>query len=138
MSSTVEHKQFSTGRHGGGGLGRLRAVVQYDLASTAESLRASSEYQKGDPASRLLLKEPSLKIVLMALRSNGKMQRHNVSGPVSIHCLEGHIALDVGSQPSELSAGGLVSIEPGVEHDITATEDSLVLLTIGSTFYTPE
>ncbi len=111
------------------------AIRTIDLPLEIGRLRHGRTYDNGGPSGRTLLKQPDLRIVLIALRSGGHMEEHSASGPCSIHAIEGRVRVHLASGPIELGRGGLLAMESAVRHDVEAVEDSAFLLTIGRTKY---
>lgn len=76
-----------------------------------------------------LVKTESFEAIRLAVRAGARIPPHEVSGDVTLHCLEGRVELTVGSEKT-LSAGQWIYIEGGTEHAISGVEDSILLLTI--------
>jgi quercetin dioxygenase-like cupin family protein len=110
-------------------------VLRFDLSTELERLRRQRSYENGAPSGGTLVKEPDLRIVLIALSAGGRMEKHRASGPISIHAIEGHLRLQLPDGRVELTAGQLLALEPSISHDVEAIEDSAFLLTIGQTAY---
>lgn len=110
-------------------------TLRFDLRVEADTLRQQDGYRQGSPSGRTLVKEPDLRIVLMALKAGARLEEHRASGPISVQVLEGTIHLRLGEQSIELPAGGLLMVEPAIAHDVEAAVDSVFLLTIGRTTY---
>jgi quercetin dioxygenase-like cupin family protein len=120
-------------KHGGRAI--EAPVLSFTLETEVEQLRRQRSYQKGDPSGRTLVKEPNLRIVLMALRAGARLQEHQASGPISIQVIEGPLRVRLPAESVELTAGQLLPLEPGIRHDVKAIEDSAFLLTLGRTTY---
>jgi quercetin dioxygenase-like cupin family protein len=110
-------------------------ILRFDLGVELQGLRGQQSYTDGDPTGKTLVKEPDLRIVLLVLRSGGRMDQHRASGPVSIQAIDGRFTVDLPSGEVELTAGELVALEPNIPHGVKAIEDSVFLLTIGRTTY---
>lgn len=110
-------------------------MLRFDLRVEGEALRRQDSYRKGSPTGRTLVKEPDLRIVLMALKAGAKLEEHRASGPISVQALEGRIRLKLGDGSADLSQGELLMLEAGILHDVDAVDDALFLLTIGRTRY---
>jgi quercetin dioxygenase-like cupin family protein len=120
-------------KHGGRAL--EAPVLSFSLRSEVEQLRQQPSYLKGDPSGRTLVKEPDLRIVLMALKAGARLQEHHASGPISVQAIEGRLRVRLAAESFELTAGQLLALESGIRHDVEAIEDSAFLLTIGRTKY---
>jgi quercetin dioxygenase-like cupin family protein len=110
-------------------------LLTFDLRTELEELRRKPGYAAGEPTGSTLLKEPDLRIVLMALRAGGRMVEHRASGPISVQPIEGRFLFSLPDHSVELTAGKLLTLEPGIAHSVDAVEDSVFLLTIGRTTY---
>jgi quercetin dioxygenase-like cupin family protein len=120
-------------KHGGPAI--QAPVLSFSLRTEMEQLRQQPSYQNGDPSGRTLVKEPDLRIVLMALRAGASLKEHHASGPISIQVIEGPLRVSLPAESVELTAGQLLALESGIRHDVEAIEDSAFLLTIGRTTY---
>ena len=110
-------------------------MLQFDLTREADQLLQMDSYAKGSPTGKTLVKEPDLRIVLMALKAGGRLEQHQTSGPISLQVLDGSVSLRVGETSVELPSGHLLALETGMVHDVEADEDAVFLLTIGRTAY---
>ncbi|HLJ67083.1 MAG TPA: cupin domain-containing protein [Chloroflexota bacterium] len=117
--------------------GRVLAapILRFDLQAELERLRRQPGYDAGKPTGKTLVKEPDLRIVLIALRDGAGLEEHQASGPISVQVIEGKITLRVMNARVDLTAGEIVALEAGVRHDVEAAGDAAFLLTIGRTTY---
>jgi quercetin dioxygenase-like cupin family protein len=104
-------------------------VTSLDLASELGSSRQHKPWQSG-LYSKLLLKADDLRLLLIAMETGAKLKEHHADGTVSIHALEGTLSIHVQGQAQDLRAGQILTLAPGIKHDVEAREDSAVLLTI--------
>jgi quercetin dioxygenase-like cupin family protein len=129
---------LATGRPAGTTTGSSRRPVQqvagaalaYDLDSVVEDLLADEGWLAGEPNTVTLVKEPSLRVLIVALRPGARVQEHQVPGPVTIQTLVGHTRLHLTERVVDLPRGHLVALHAGLAHDVEALEQSAVLLTI--------
>jgi len=110
-------------------------VLRFDLHTELEQLKRQRNYQERGPAGRTLVKEPDLRIVLMALKAEAGLSEHHASGPISIQVIEGGLRVRLPNTSAELRVGQLLAVESGMRHDVEAIVDSVFLLTIGRTRY---
>jgi quercetin dioxygenase-like cupin family protein len=115
------------------------SVPAYDKPTTAGSfvllheldeLKSRPQYMASGHAARTLVKRPDLRIVLIVLQCDRELKQHSTEEPVSIHTLTGRIRIALPDQSIDQTVGGLLVIEPGVMHDVTALEDSAFLLSM--------
>jgi len=106
-------------------------LLQFDLASELDQLhRDDSWLQPTGRSSKTLVKNPDLRIVLIAMKANTRMHEHTAAGRISVHSLNGHIRLHLAEQVVDLPAGRLLALDQCVPHDVEASEDSAFLLTL--------
>jgi quercetin dioxygenase-like cupin family protein len=72
----------------------------------------------------------TLRVVLFAFEAGGGLPAHRAPGFVVIHTLRGRIDVKTLNERYELPAGQMVMLDPEVVHDVTAVEESDMLLTI--------
>ena len=113
-------------------------VLDYDLEVEFDRLESGSQYDRGDPSSKILVKEPNLRVLAMALKSGGSIPRHTASAPVSIHIISGRVRIKCGDRDIDAASHRIVMFEPEVGHEMEAAEDSRLLLSIGRTRYEVE
>ena len=77
-----------------------------------------------------LFKGPHLEVMRMVLPEGKKIAPHHVSGPITIHCIEGEVDVGVESKHQTLRSGDLLYLASNVEHDLLAVTNSSVLVTV--------
>ena len=84
-----------------------------------------------DPAARTtaLARTGSFEAIHLVVRAGETLPTHKVDGSITLHCLEGHVALESG-QSVEMLAGDWTYLDPGAPHAVRAIVDSTLLLTI--------
>jgi quercetin dioxygenase-like cupin family protein len=106
-------------------------LLQFDLAGELDRQhRDESWLHPTGRSSKTLVKYPDLRIVLIAMKANTRMQEHTAAGRISVHSLSGHIRLHLPERVVDLPAGRLLVLDRCVPHDVEATEDSAFLLTL--------
>jgi len=108
-----------------------KPLLRFDLASELDQLhREESWLQPTGRTSKMLVKHPDLRIVLIAMKANTRMHEHTATARISVHSLNGHIRLHLPEQVVDLPAGHLLALDQCVPHDVEASEDSAFLLTL--------
>ena len=79
---------------------------------------------------RALVKTESLEVIWMVLPAGKEVKPHSVPGEITVQCLEGKVAFNVGESKCELTAGTMLYLEGSDEHSLRAIEDSSLLVTI--------
>lgn len=107
----------------------LAGVSQLDLAAELADSRRHQPWQSG-LFSKLLFKSGDLRLVLIAMESGARMKEHHADGTISIHTLQGALRVQVAAEARDLHAEQILTIAPGIKHDVEAREESVFLLTI--------
>lgn len=105
-------------------------LLSFDLTEATDALRREDAWNRGDRNARTLIEEPGLRVVLTVLRAGAKIREHRTDGWVLVQSLEGSLAVGSPAASADLAAGGLVSLQPGVPHEVSASTQSAFLLTI--------
>lgn len=77
-----------------------------------------------------LFKSDELEVIRLVLQAGKGLPPHKVPGEITIHCLEGRIAVGADGTQHVLGAGQLLYLGGGVPHDVKALEDASALVTI--------
>lgn len=94
-------------------------VLTLDLAGELAGAQARKPWQSG-LFSKLLFKAGDLRLVLVAMETGAKMKEHHTDGTISIHALEGTLCVHAGEQAHDLHAGQVLTMGPGIKHDVEA------------------
>lgn len=105
-------------------------ALTFDLAAEARQLRAEEAWRRGEHNAKTLMKEADFRVVLVAAKSGGRMREHQAPGRLSIQTLSGQVRVHVSGERVDLPAGHLLTLEPGIVHDVEALAESDFLLTI--------
>jgi len=107
------------------------SVLQFNLAGEVDQLHRDEAWlHPTGRSSKTLVKYPDLRIVLIAMKANTRMQEHTAAGRISVHTLNGHIRIHLPERVVDLPAGNLLALDQCVSHDVEASEDSVFLLTL--------
>lgn len=77
-----------------------------------------------------LFKSDDLEVMRLVMPAGKAMPSHWVKGEITVHCLEGEIDLTSNGKTQRMKACQMVWLEGGVEHALTAIQNSSLLLTI--------
>ena len=103
---------------------------QLDLTSALQSLRAEPNGSANGHRQVALMHEGPVRLVLFAFDAAGRMPQHAAPGWVTIHVLRGSLTVQTPDATHVLAGGTLLSLAPGVRHDVEATEETDMLLGI--------
>ena len=107
-------------------------ALAFGLSAEYDALRGEKSWLRGDRNAKTLVKEPGFRVVLVAMRAGAHLAEHAVHEQATVQVLTGHLTIHVGSRHLDVRSDGLVALEPHVEHDVEALEESAVLLTIAA------
>lgn len=103
----------------------------FTIDAIVAELRNEPAYSEMGHAARTLLRESDLRLVLIAIRSGGRMSEHETQETALFHTLSGSVRLDLPARSLDLGPGQIVAVERGVRHAVEARGDSTFLLTLG-------
>lgn len=83
-----------------------------------------------DARTAAIVKAHHFEAIRLIVHAGAEIPQHKVSGPITLHCLEGRVELGTDSNPIILKAHDWVYLEGNAPHSVRATEDSSLLLTI--------
>ena len=106
------------------------AVLSFDLAGEIASLQQEESWRRGDRNARTLVEEPGLRVVLTVLKAGARIREHRTDRPVAIQTLKGYVRVESPEETIDLLVGRLMTLQPGVPHDLEAIELSAFLLTL--------
>jgi quercetin dioxygenase-like cupin family protein len=127
MTNTAERPSRSGAVRTPGPLGN--PILTFDLNAETNRLREENAWQGGRD-SKTLVKNEDFRIVLTVMKANALLHEHKATGRISVQVLSGHIQMHVQDKVFDLPAGHLLALDRDVPHDVTALEDSALLLTI--------
>src|ERR1035441_5563226 len=85
------------------------SLLEVDLATELEALRASDSYQAADHAAKTIAKQPGIRVVLIALKPGGRMHEHHTDWAVTMQGVAGHVTFTVGDRNVALTPGVLIT-----------------------------
>ncbi len=77
-----------------------------------------------------ITKTDRFEAIRLVVAQGATIDRHAVSGDLTLLCMEGRIALGLSTREVELSAGEWLYLNGGETHSVKGLEDSSLLLTI--------
>jgi quercetin dioxygenase-like cupin family protein len=101
-----------------------------DLGAAAARILAEPMPADRKHRQQTLYRYGPVTVALFLLDRGAGMPQHVAEGVVTVHVLEGRITITAEDQVHALSAGQLLVLAPGVEHDVRADEASRMLLTV--------
>lgn len=107
-------------------------LLTFDLDEQLSELTGEEAYRRSGRAGRTLAKSGRLRVTLVAMASGNVIGTHQADSPMTLQVLRGHIQYRANGEAHEMRAGQLLFFGPGDAHDIRATEESALLLTISA------
>jgi quercetin dioxygenase-like cupin family protein len=107
-------------------------VMLFDLEPQLDELRADESYRRSGGLGRTLAKSGRLRLTLVALNEGIEVGTHHADSPMTIQLLQGRLTFRVDNEDHELQAGQVLFFGPGDAHDIRATQESALLLTLSA------
>lgn len=107
-------------------------VIRHNIGKELEQLKGAPSWQReSGRSSETLVKYNEFRIVLVRMKPGSYMSHHKAEGPISIQVIQGKIRAHLPEDRTEdLKSGDLLTLEPCLEHDVEALEESAFLLTI--------
>ncbi len=105
-------------------------LLALDIDREARSLKAEPEWIAGERNGKTLAKYPHMRVVLIALRKGTSLREHKVEGPMALYVVSGKVTISVKNAEYQLRNGGLFTLRKTIPHDVRASDDSTILLTI--------
>ena len=107
-------------------------MLSFDLREHIETLRREDAYRQSGRAGRTLVHAGRMRVTLLALVSGNVIGTHQAESPMTLHVLEGALRFRTNGEEHEIREGQLLFFGPGDAHDIRATADSALLLTLSA------
>jgi quercetin dioxygenase-like cupin family protein len=107
-------------------------VILKNLWYEIERLKLAPSWQlPTGRSSETLAKYPDFVLVLVLMKAETLMEKHEVAGRISLYIIEGRIEVHLQEgQVIPLGAGELLTLDHGLAHDVQALKDSAFLLTV--------
>jgi len=105
-------------------------VVKAEVAWAMNALLQRVRGNKSKRSAIELVKDGPLRVSLVGLDEGGKLEEKRSDGAFSIQCLFGRVSITVDGREHLLTTGDLLVVDSGVPHDLTASDPSVLLITI--------
>lgn len=87
-------------------------------------------YNDDKPAILVLFETATTKEIRIVFKSGQLMKKHQTSYPISVEMVEGTLNFGVDNKMHHLERGDLLALEGNIPHDLKATSDCVVRLTL--------
>lgn len=109
------------------------ATALHDLDGLADDLRQGHLFHAHGHQAVTVFHAADLRVVLLAMRAGAYVHEHQVPAQATVQTLRGAVRLRVRDRAVTLRDGQLLALDRDVPHDVEATEDSVILVTIAWT-----
>ncbi len=107
-------------------------ILVHDLEERLSELRGEESYTRTGRAGRTLAKAGRFRLLLVAMRDGNQIGTHQAESPMTLHVIAGGIGYRAAGEDHELHQGQVLFFGPGDAHDITATGETALLITISA------
>ncbi|SKB65256.1 Cupin domain protein [Sphingobacterium nematocida] len=94
------------------------------------SLLTNISYAENHPSAQVLINNDYSKEIRIVFREGQEMKAHKAPYPIVIEVVDGFIDFGVDNQRHDLPKGSLISLESNVVHDLKASVNSIVRLSL--------
>lgn len=101
-----------------------------DLPAILGGMKQEPTWRTSKRNAMTLVKQPIFRVVLVALQADAEIGEHETEGPITVHVLEGRVAIHVDGEDLVLGTGQLLILRSGLRHTLRAQEDAAFLLTL--------
>ena len=101
-----------------------------DLGQAAAQLLAEAPSGARTQRQKTLYRHGPVTVALFLFDRGDHMPQHVAEGVVTVHVLQGRLKMSAEGQSHDLTAGQILVLAPGVQHDVRAEEPTRMLLTV--------
>ncbi len=94
------------------------------------NLKKDLVFGQDKPAIKLMFETNHSKEIRILMKKGQVMKEHKTPFPIAVELYSGAIIFGVEGQKHELVSGDLLALEGGIPHDLEATEDSIIRLSL--------
>ena len=102
----------------------------FDLGQVLRDLRTEAHPTERGHRQMTIFHHTPVTQIIFDFESGAELPEHVAHGLVTIHALEGRLAVQADGRDHELSAGYILVLNPDVPHNVRALEASAMLLTV--------
>ena len=107
-------------------------VLEFDLARQIDALRAEEPYRRSGRAGRTLARSGRFRLVLTVMAQGNEIGTHHADSPMTLQVVQGALTFRADGADHRMTAGQVLFFGPGEAHDIRATAESALLLTLSA------
>lgn len=95
-----------------------------------KSLLKDITYNDNKPNIAVLLETEFSKEIRLIFKKGQELKEHKTGFPIVVEIFEGEVEFGIPNEKMTLSKGGLIHLEAHIPHDVVATKDSIIRLTL--------
>jgi len=108
------------------------SLKQFDLPSLIENMKDTRSWKKGELNTLILLNIPGRQIVLTALHEGTEIDSFQTCDSLTLQIVEGRILFRTSEEFQFLDEGQALTLFENIKYSFTASEDTVVLLTLAN------
>jgi quercetin dioxygenase-like cupin family protein len=105
-------------------------MMAFAIAEEISKIKADQRAAHQGKRSAVLAKNEHVRIVLAVLSRGETLHEHATEGQITVNVVEGAIRFNALNERVRLTAGGLLTLQPGIRHSVEALEDSAFVITV--------
>lgn len=105
-------------------------MMAFAIAEEISKIKADQRSPNQGKRSAVLAKNEHVSIVLAVLSMGEALHEHETEGQITVTVVQGTIRFNALNERVRLSAGGLLTLRPGIRHSVEALEDCAFVITV--------
>jgi len=110
-----------------------KSLLTFSLPDLLKKIKLEKAWKTSSKNAITLSKNPSMKVVLVALHDRAELNFHGSGNIISAQIIEGSLLFKTDKHTTVLKKGSLLTCHECMSHTLLAIEESAVLLTILAT-----
>jgi quercetin dioxygenase-like cupin family protein len=102
----------------------------FSLGTALDELRGEDHQARDGHRQVTLFHRGAVTQVLFDFEQDGFLEKHSARGLVTLHVVEGCLNVEADGQEHEVREGHILILNPGVPHDVRASQPSAMVLTV--------
>ena len=104
----------------------------FDIPAIIEDLRHGQNWISGEISTVLLLKSPSIKVLLTLLHEGTEVISYQANESITFQVLEGSLIIHIRNESIVLNEGELLTLDENIKYSFDTIEETAFLLTLVS------